>query len=309
MKNLDPSKSLISTKQFSIILRELRHKISYQEFLEKIRGPEIFKIIDSLKAATFYIRLFKTLDSDKFLKKPNIKLQIEMLKIITFVQLIESYENQNKDFTSLDVHLRHTFKSKERLSYKELSDEITNYQKKYSLSASVRNFLSNGIGIDNLWLISCLDIDADIRKIKGSLSLVLRLQQKKEIYRLQDEVKKLGLRSMLIGLLVIKTNKNLDQSKVDEINKQFIEQTEKYSDESFYEKLRSIGNFCYEIRSKFLHTGKSTNYFGYYIDQNKGKILNFGDFDFIRYFIRKVLYQAGFDIDVYNIPSYKKLLN
>lgn len=298
MTDIDLVRTYINEEDFKFLKENLLDQ-SYQHFCQKILDKGIVKyrkFLTSLKDTIILKRFFVEIE------KANLKNQdyLSVFEIVLFISMIEGYMSDGK-YVSLETFIRKNFS--EGIVEKDLIRLLTTYKEIYSLSAKVRNFFTKGPFLDQVFLASCIEEDKEIRGSKSSLGLlyvILKKQlfyEKKFLYR-----RSLSRVEVLDQLLKYAKSRNMKKIPLKEIHLHF---KAIRPEGSLLKSIKAIANQLYDIRSKFLHTDNKKKPYSFFLNLDKGNIFDFSDIDFFKYFIRTLLIDNDFEINVITLPSGK----
>lgn len=297
MTDEDVVKPYVSEENYKIISRELIN-VSYKSFCKRIfRDKKFVKILTLLQQAIILNDFYTQI------KKSDQKKYASILEIVFFMSLVEGYMDDSK-YKKIEKYLSETMKDGDCLNKTQIKEKIIEYQNNYSLTAKVKDFIKKAPALDKMYLSSSIDKDEELKLKRRGLRLLSVLIGKNEFYKARFEYKRAASKADIFKkiLALIKEKKEkLSLLKIFNRLKTYNEDAEitKIIDE--------VSIKLYDIRSKFLHTNDKKDYFNFFLDVKKGAIFDFQDINFIRYFIRTVLFDFGFKVNMINISSNKAI--
>lgn len=297
MTDEDFVRSYISEENYKILSVELI-KVSYKSFCKRIlRDKRFLKTLVLLQQAIilndFYIQI----------KKSNQKQYVLILEIVFFMSLVEGYMDDSK-YMKIEKYLPETMKNDDCINKKEIKKRIVEYQNNYSLTAKVKDFIKKAPVLDKMYLSSSIDEDKKLKLKTRGLKLLSVIISSNELYKAKFEYNRAKSRADIFKKIL-----SLIKGKKEKISLlKIYNRLKTYNEDSeIIKNIDKISIKLYDIRSKFLHTNNKKDYSNYFLDIEKGNIFDFQDINFIRYFIRTVLFDYGYKLNMVNISSKIKI--
>lgn len=274
--------------------------LEYSSFCQKINDTGLLKnmnLLSSIKDAIFYKNYHSLMRKQS--KDSNIESYLSILEIVLFISLVEGYMDDGK-YLDLSRYLSQAVKNAESVTGSEMRELISKYNDEYSLSAKVRAFMNKAPILDKMYLSASKDQDEDLKIKHRGFSFLMVMLKKQQYFQKKFEFNRaLKKKDILLKILDSLKGKG-DKVHLAEVAKEL---KQVHGDDELMGILKNISNQLYDIRSKFLHTDSKEDDYSFSLDLEKGNIFDFKDIDFFRYFIRTILFDSGFDIDMVAMSS------
>jgi hypothetical protein len=300
---------LFSKSDFDYINELIGPGISYQQFLSDfIFREDYFAFFRTLQNAIVYKQFLDQIHKVKILSSAYEQHKLEtMLEIVFFTILIDTFMSRNNTYIPFETYLHQLIPKGEsiKISRDDLQKIISNYRREHSLLKNFKKFLNLCDFADKIWLVSSmLPPNKALRSVKSSLDEISFMIEAKSEYKLLFEIKRSEVILSFLGKEALLSNKGeLSSDAIDECRKAIERIENEYTEEKIQKEMEKVAKIIYDIRSGYLHHGNKNEIMDYFIYKQDGIVLDFGEIDFIKLFIRTILVSFNIPINRNYVPG------